>query len=227
MSFAFMASSHHVTKILKTLNIQTMEGTIGEIRMFAGNFAPLGWMLCNGQSLSISVNEALYSLIGTTYGGDGQQTFNLPDLQSRIAIGAGNAPGLSSYILGETVGTENVTLTTAQMPMHSHNAIVQPGAGGFSAAATLYGVNDNGGEDSPGGNYIGQDSGAGATNYAPGTESAPAAMHAGSIQINNLFAPLPNVTVGISGGSTPHNNIQPVLGMNFIICVEGIYPSRN
>lgn len=202
-----------------------MEGTIGEIRMFAGNFAPLGWMLCAGQSLSISTNDALFALIGTTYGGDGQVTFNLPNMQSRIAIGAGSAPGLSSYFLGETVGVEGVTLTTGQMPMHNHPVVVQPQTGTFSAEATLYGVNDNGDQSNPGGNYLGQDTGAGATNYA--ASGTPVAMNAGSVQINNLYAPLPNIALQPAGSSVPHNNIQPVLGVNFIICCEGIFPSRN
>lgn len=93
---------------------------VGEIRMFGGNFAPAGWMFCNGQLLPISENETLFQLIGTTYGGDGQSTFALPNLQSRTPIHMGQGPGLSNYILAQTGGVENVTLTTQQLPAHSH-----------------------------------------------------------------------------------------------------------
>jgi microcystin-dependent protein len=95
---------------------------IGEIRMFAGNFAPAGWALCNGQLLPISENDALFTLIGTTYGGDGQTTFALPDLRGRLPVHQGTGPGLGSYILGETGGAELVTLTVNQLPAHNHRA---------------------------------------------------------------------------------------------------------
>jgi microcystin-dependent protein len=94
---------------------------VGEIRMFAGNFAPNGWMLCDGQSLSIAENDTLFNLIGTTYGGDGQSTFNLPNLQSRIPLHQGTGPDGVTYQLGEAAGTEQVTLTTQQIPSHTHS----------------------------------------------------------------------------------------------------------
>ena len=94
---------------------------VGEIRMFGGNFAPAGWMFCQGQTLSIAENETLFNLIGTTYGGDGQETFNLPDLQGRLPVHLGQGPGITqNYIIGETGGVETVTLTTQQIPVHSH-----------------------------------------------------------------------------------------------------------
>lgn len=96
---------------------------IGEIRMFGGNFAPVGWEFCDGQTLPISENEALFTLIGTTYGGDGQETFNLPNLQSRVPIHQGQGGGLSNRIMGETGGVESVTLTTQQIPVHNHAAV--------------------------------------------------------------------------------------------------------
>jgi microcystin-dependent protein len=101
---------------------------LGEIRMFAGNFAPYGWQLCNGQTLAISSNTALFSIIGTYYGGNGTSTFQLPNLQSRVPIHQGQGLGLSPYILGQQGGTENVTLTTQQMPQHNHtvNAVAGP-----------------------------------------------------------------------------------------------------
>jgi microcystin-dependent protein len=109
---------------------------VGEIRMFAGNFAPAGWMFCQGQTLPISENEILFNLIGTTYGGDGQTTFNLPDLQSRVPIHMGNGGG-SSYILAQTGGVESVTLTTQQIPAHSHTPLCNSGDGNQSSPANL------------------------------------------------------------------------------------------
>jgi microcystin-dependent protein len=105
------------------------EPFIGEIRMVGFNFAPAGWALCHGQTMAISENDALFTLIGTTYGGDGQETFNLPDLRGRIPVHAGQGPGLSNRTLGEVSGTETVTLTTQQIPVHSHPAQAQTGAG--------------------------------------------------------------------------------------------------
>ncbi len=93
---------------------------IGEIRMFGGSFAPAGWAFCSGETVAISQNDALFNLIGTTYGGDGQETFNLPDLRGRIPIHAGTGPGLSTRIIGEAAGVESVTLTSQQIPSHSH-----------------------------------------------------------------------------------------------------------
>src|SRR5262247_769199 len=93
---------------------------VGELRMFAGNFAPAGWMFCSGQTLPISQNETLFNLIGTTYGGDGQETFGLPDLQGRIPVHAGTGPGGQTYQLGEQFGVESVTLSVQQIPNHNH-----------------------------------------------------------------------------------------------------------
>ena len=103
---------------------------VGEIRMFAGNFAPVGWLFCDGQQLPISENETLFQLIGTTYGGDGESTFNLPNLQSRIPLHMGNGPDGVTYQLAEAAGVEEVTLTTQQIPVHSHAllASTSPGA---------------------------------------------------------------------------------------------------
>ena len=105
---------------------------VGEIRMFGGNFAPVGWAFCNGQLLPISENETLFQLIGTTYGGDGQENFGLPNLQGRIPIHQGAGPGLSNYTIGELGGVETVTLTTQQMPVHNHALIASLNVGGAS-----------------------------------------------------------------------------------------------
>ncbi len=120
---------------------------VGEIRMFAGNFAPVGWQFCAGQLLSISENETLFQLIGTTYGGDGESTFALPDLQSRIPIHQGQGPGLSNYVLSETGGVEEVTLTVSQIPTHSHAFLASTNidnspnpSGNVTGSATLVNV---------------------------------------------------------------------------------------
>lgn len=109
---------------------------IGEIRMFAGNFAPNGWLFCQGQSLPISENEVLFNLIGTTYGGDGENTFNLPDLQSRVPVHMGTGGG-SSYVIAQTGGEEQVTLTTNQIPVHNHTALCNSGDGNQTSPANL------------------------------------------------------------------------------------------
>jgi microcystin-dependent protein len=103
---------------------------VGEIRIFAGNFAPVGWAFCNGQELAISQNDVLFNLIGTTYGGDGQNTFALPDLQSRVPVHMGQGPGLQNYVIGERGGVESVTLSINQIPIHNHAFLASTGAGG-------------------------------------------------------------------------------------------------
>jgi microcystin-dependent protein len=146
-----------------------MDPFLGEIRMFAGNFAPVGWAFCNGQVLPISQNTALFSLLGTTYGGNGTTTFALPNLQGRVAIHQGQGTGLSPYALGQTGGAENVALTTAQMPSHSHTTSTSSGAPaaqarpssnipGFSQSANIY---SNGAGDSSFNNSFIQPSGGG------------------------------------------------------------------
>lgn len=106
---------------------------IGEIRMFGGNFAPQGWALCNGQILAISDYDVLFQLIGTTYGGNGQTTFGLPNLQSRVPVHQGTGPGLSNYVIGQVGGVETVTLTNAQMPSHTHAMVVSTGVGSYDS----------------------------------------------------------------------------------------------
>ena len=176
------------------------EPFIGEIVLFAGNFAPRGWMLCQGQILSIAQNTALFSILGTTYGGNGQTTFALPDLRGRVPLGQGQGPGLSPYVLGEASGTENVTLISTEMPAHTH-LLAANTAGGSATDPTnnfIAAVSD-------------PNSGSLFSAFAP----APA---------NTVMAPN---AVGVSGGSQPHNNLQPFLCLNYIIAVQGIFPSRN
>jgi microcystin-dependent protein len=118
---------------------------IGEIRMFAGNFAPVGWAFCDGQLMAISENDVLFQLIGTTYGGDGQQTFALPDLRSRVPIHTGQGPGISNnYIIGQMAGTESVTLTTPQIPIHSHPPVASSAAASATSPANaIWAASDN------------------------------------------------------------------------------------
>jgi len=163
---------------------------VGEIRMFAGNFAPAGWMFCEGQLLPISENETLFQLIGTTYGGDGQSTFALPDLRGRVPIHQGNG-----FILAETGGAEEITLTVNQIPAHSHPLLASA-----AAAADL----------NPYGKVLAEAGTAGSLLY---TDS--------SSPVSNL-APS---SISSVGGSQPHTNFQPYLCVDFIISLFGIFPS--
>jgi len=182
-----------------------MDEYLGIIKIFAGNFAPRGWMMCNGQILSIAQNTALFSLLGTTYGGNGQTTFALPNLQSRVPVGMGQGPGLSSYVQGQLGGTENTTLTLANMPAHNHQVV-----GNLSVKANPNGSNT----DSPEGAYF-----APAAAQIYNDASAGSFMAADAVSIN-----LPTT---IAGSNIPFNNLSPYIAMNYIICVSGIYPSRN
>jgi microcystin-dependent protein len=174
------------------------EPFLGEIRMVGFTFAPRGWAFCNGQIMSLAQNQALFSLLGTTYGGDGITTFALPDLRGRVPIHCGNStgPGLSSYNSGQLGGTENVTLLPTQLPAHSHpvNAVA---AGGNSA--------------SPSGNL-------------PAIESTGTSL---DYSTAGASATMSSAMIGNNSGGQPHSNIQPYLAINFIIALQGIFPSRN
>jgi microcystin-dependent protein len=171
---------------------------VAEIRIFAGNFAPTGWALCNGQLLPISQNTALFSLLGTTYGGDGKSTFGLPNLQGSAPMAAGQGPGLSFRSLGEVGGEQSVTLLTTEMPSHTHTAQADAGGGG-NAVPTSNSWGASGGRGRP------------AAPYAPSSNSNVAMSQTGT---------------SLAGGSLPHNNMQPYLCMTFIIALQGIFPPR-
>lgn len=166
---------------------------IGQIMMFGGNFAPLGWAFCNGQLLPISEYEALFNLIGTTYGGDGMSTFGLPDLRGRVPVHQG-----AGFVLAETGGVESVTLTTAQLPVHSH-------AGGSTGNASSKPATDT----DPAGRV-----------FAVPSDGSNA--YSGS-SIGVLGG---GVTTLAEGGSQPHDNMQPYHCVNFCIALFGIFPSR-
>lgn len=168
---------------------------LGEITTFAGNFAPAGWALCQGQLLPIAQYEALFSLIGTTYGGDGKTTFALPDLAGRIPLHQGAGPGLSRRVTGESGGSETVTLTSGQLAAHNHAAVCS---------------NTTGSSASPINNYWSADSGGNTGAYSTSSGGSMAAA-----------------AIGNSGEGQPHNNVQPYVVINYIIALEGIYPSRD
>lgn len=166
---------------------------VAEIRMFGFNFAPSGWALCNGALIPISQNTALFSLLGTTYGGDGRTTFSLPNLQSAFAIGPGQGPGLSPRELGETGGSANVTLLESEIPSHTH-----PLRASLSAT----------------------------TGNPAGATLAPTANGASAYRIPGATAAMAPSALLSTGGSQPHENRQPYLGLNFCIALQGVFPPR-
>lgn len=178
-----------------------MEGVIGTIIMFAGNFAPKNWAFCNGATIQIASNTALFSILGTTYGGNGTTNFQLPDLQGRVPIGAGNGPGLSSYQLGQKGGTPTTTMNLNQMPMHNHT----PGAVSVPVAA----------------NSGGQTQGA---NNILATPSVPiyAAANLANADYSGLSAQIASV-----GSAQPIDIVKPYLSVYYVICAYGIFPARN
>lgn len=184
-----------------------MDEYIGIVKLFAGNFAPKGWAFCQGQILPISQNNALYSIIGNAYGGDGITTFALPDLRSRVPVGTGQGPGLSNYAFGQVGGSESVTLTLPQMPAHIHTAEVK-------VSANIGNTN----------NPIGK---------VPGTVQAQVDRSGQPFPVN-VYADASTGTAAAnctsilpSGGNQAHPNVQPYLGMNYIICLFGVYPPRD
>jgi microcystin-dependent protein len=195
---------------------------LGEIRTFAGTFAPKGWALCNGQVLSIGQNTALFALLGTTYGGNGVSTFALPNLQGTAAINQGQGTGLSSYSIGSTGGSVAVSLTDAQMPSHQHTLT----QAGFSPpAVSLAGTSNvpQGGEAFAAA-YDAH--GAAVEAYIPATGSTNKISLPSATPINLTTNQTPAVT-DPAGESQPHNNLQPYLVLNFIIALQGIFPAQS
>ena len=177
---------------------------LGEVKIISWNFAPKGWAFCNGQFLPINQNQALFSILGTTYGGNGQTSFALPDLQGRTPIGRGQGPGLADYILGQAGGRENATITTNQLPSHTHNLTAYAGGG-----------------------TTGTPSGTTYLAAGPITGSGPNASQLKTYATNG-----PNVVMGPgsttnTGGDQPMPTLSPYLTMFWIIATEGIFPTRN
>lgn len=188
-----------------------MQGMIGEVRLFGGNFAPRQWAFCEGQLLAINQNQALFSILGTTYGGDGRTTFGLPDLRGRSVMGQGNGPGLSDRPLGQRSGTQFNNLNSNNLPSHTHAVASET----ITAAVPV--------------------------SIDPGDENAPADAHltqqtnefyAGSATANQFYGNddvTLNATLQVAnqGASQSFNNLQPYLTCNYIICLTGIFPSRH
>ena len=174
---------------------------IGEIQLYGFNFNPRGWAFCNGATLAISQNTALFSLLGTTYGGNGQTTFQLPNFAGRAGVAAGNGPGLQPRSLGQTFGANTVTLTANQIPGHTHGM-------------QLFAQND-----------VTKRAGTPSANNALSVSSNSAVTAFVASPADTSFAP--NMVQASVGGGQPHENQQPYLGVNFCIALQGIFPSRN
>lgn len=176
------------------------EAFVGEIRMFAGNFAPVGWAFCHGQTMPISENEALFALIGTTYGGDGEATFALPDLRGRIPVGQGTELGLTPRAIGQQFGTETVTLTEQQLPVHNHVFSATTATADGTRPDNLLFANNTG-------------EGLGNKPYVP----APPSAELKAMDVKSIAS---------TGSSQPHDNIMPSVAMNYIICLFGTFPMQ-
>ena len=170
-----------------------MDPYLAQIILFAGNFAPRGWAFCHGQILPINQNQSLYSLLGTTYGGDGRTSFALPDLRGRVPISQGSGPGLPPYSLGQKTGSHNTFLTTAQLPAHNHGVTLP--------------AKEEANSDVPNNHFVG---GAGFDGFGTTSDTTM-----GALPQNNV------------GNNQEINNVQPSLGLNYIICLQGLFPSRS
>lgn len=179
-----------------------MEGYIGEVRLFAGNFAPRSWAFCDGSTMSIAEYSALYAVIGDTYGGNGTTSFNLPDLRSRAAVGTGQGPGLPMIQLGQADGAETATISVNQMPAHNH----------FASAIIPIPA------------YSGTDSLGSPTDAILAGLSGAYSADMADTHLNPMSAP---IALSSTGMGVPFNILQPLLALNYIICTEGIFPSRN
>ena len=190
-----------------------MQAFLSTILVWPPNFAPNGWALCAGQLLSISQNTALFSLLGATYGGDGITTFGLPNLQGRVPVGAGQGSGLSLYNLGDNGGVESVNLGINTMPQHSHSATQ-------NLSVSLPAVTTTGTTNQPG------------PSVAPAapTDAArnPVNIYSNATPNQNLGKPSISgtISIGLTGNGLPHENRQPYLAVNYIIALQGFFPSR-
>lgn len=180
-----------------------MEGVLAVVTCFGGSFAPRGWAFCNGQILAINTNQALFSLLGTTYGGNGQTTFALPDLRGRTVVSQGPGPGLSPYSLGQKSGAESVTLTVNNLPAHVHNGPITLQLQADSSPAT---------DPAPDFNYP--------ANFPNAYVTAPVAGV-------NMLPPSYTGTINNAGSGQPVPVLAPYLALNYIICLQGLFPSRN
>lgn len=180
-----------------------MDGTIGEIRQFAANFAPRNWAFCNGQIVAIQSNTALFSILGTTYGGNGTTNFALPNLAGRVIIGPGTGPGTSDYVIGETGGANTIALTTQNLPAHTHGA---------TATVTVPSYGDDGNTNTPDRNAL----------------AAKPNMYSTLAGEDSMKQVSFSVTLSPAGGpGNPISIMQPTIGINYIICLYGNFPARS
>ncbi|WP_275315184.1 phage tail protein [Tenacibaculum bernardetii] len=201
--------------LLSATTSNAQETMLAEVKIFAGNFAPRGWAFCDGQLLSIAQNQALFSLLGTTYGGDGRTSFGLPDLRGRVAIGPRSGPGLSDYGLGQKGGTQSNFLNSTQLPSHNHLVIINNN-GTVSIPVNTEAGNED--EANPGAGVLAN---TGADNFS--SEATATAQYSGSpIAIQGITASTAN-----TGANQPIENRQPYLAINYIIATQGLFPSRN
>ncbi len=223
-----------------TLNFIIMESMMASIMLFAGNFAPRNWAFCEGQLLSVSQFPALFSLLGTIYGGDGRTTFALPDLRGRVPLGPGRGPGLSFHPQGivGAGGAETHTLNIPEMPVHNHlaSATIDSTTTPINLGSkdgVIKAVSDSAEATDPAGAFLAKTGNIGANNLNIYGKGTAVDMAAGSVSVDlgsvnaTLDLPDPTVTVGINGSSLAHNNMQPYLPINYIICLQGIFPSRS
>lgn len=184
-----------------------MEPFIGMICIFGFNFAPRDWAFCQGQLLSIASNSALFALLGTTYGGNGVQTFGLPDLRGRVPLGQGQGPGLSNYVIGQAAGSENTTLTALNLPQHTHQVSVSIPVSG-----------------TPGTEFLPAN---GLSNLAAGLDGSGLEVMSYTQAATTASLKPFVANTGIAGSSSAFSNMQPYLVMNYCIALQGIFPSRN
>jgi microcystin-dependent protein len=179
---------------------------LGEVRAFGGNFAPYGWALCNGEIISIAQNDALFALIGTTYGGDGVTTFGLPDLRGKVLVSQGQGPGLTNRPIGQASGSETVTLQLANLPQHNHNVIA-------STTPANSGSPTNNMLAAPVDSTVTSDK---VLMYLPNNTTA-----------TKTVVPLDQSVIVGTGGNQPHDNLIPIVTISYIIALQGIFPSPN
>ena len=210
-----------------------MDAFLATILPFAATYAPQGWADCVGQTMSIQQYTALFALLGTTYGGDGRTTFGIPDLRGRVIVGQGQGPGLANYVQGQRAGSENVTLTAAQLPAHSHGATQAAStvSGGTVVGLTLAVSQATGGHETPQpGEYL-------AVMVANGENVSAyiaAASRGNTVPLGGLSggsisgATVANgaITIASTGNNQPHPNLQPYLVLRYIICIQGLFPPR-
>ncbi len=206
-----------------------MDGTLAEIRGFAGTFNPKNWVFCYGQLMPINNNQALFALIGDYYGGDGRTNFGIPDLRGRVPVGSGAGPGLYPYQLAQMGGYQQINLTTNEMPKHNHAAVATVGASavGGTATATMNVNNSDGENRTPAGNYLGLSGG----DIYQDTPSAGSILNSGAITVDTSGLRVAvgdvSVQIGDTGKGQPFPVIQPYLCIQWIMCVDGLFPQRD